>query len=817
MGWSKFKNTNYCKYRNMFVDREEIINLFEQEYEKLKDNSEYFKVISIYGIGENRKSYLIEKLLQIPQNDTYKSKIITINMDIMHSADIFDNLVKVRKQIEASCLYFDYSLILLWDIYKIEKLDEDFMRRIKGNFLDILNMTESGLSVVCPTIGFENILSVFRGNILPKLQQHLMQPAIFEEITTRFQKSPQQLYEFMPHLLGLDLAEITKKHRLIAFFDSYERYLIDHDDWLKELIGSVEKGLFLVASREKLDWSNNEEELYPYRLQELPSSQAELVLKTNLSPNHYNLIDTILDKTQCVPLFIELAINIYRKISMENSDEISTEFWMIKDKSDFIKRFLYHLPETEQEVVLILSVVRIFNADIFEWIVRDLSLNCTVLKYYDICRLCLVNILKEDDQFLKLHDVFTANALKFISSSKKQRILHSYSSYVGQRGIATLSHKQLTILFRNLLSLSSNIVFTIPDIEYLCDIFFVLYENNCSPELYEWIKKISSSTLSVFRNFVEIIYTEKVDAKRSYELSVSFNASAQLGRHRKSFELIQNYAHAISGNYEDFSSVTEKMYNELQTKDVLCWYYGKTKIYYADHLMLHGKFIQALQIFEEYTQELEMYPRKKGDYFEARKQSAHCRRFNMLLDEATSIYQELANDYVNSKGLIVYVLTNLCETNCYFHPNIVFDIATEAIRLSEYLNRPKEKAKIYYSLAIANLHNRNYDVAKVCIDKSIALNEEAHYPSGILFAYMAKAFWEYAQTEHISTLIQEQINAILTQNFVYQYFELPLCIMKKNTDMLNQLQYKYEWIDFWYTVRQYENFLSSISSHLHDS
>lgn len=94
-------------------------------------------------------------------------------------------------------------------------------------------------------------------------------------------------------------------------------------------------------------------------------------------------------------------------------------------------------------------------------------------------------------------------------------------------------------------------------------------------------------------------------------MSVSFNASAQLGRHRKSFELIQNYAHAISGNYKDFSSVTEKMYNKLQTKDVLCWYYGKTKIYYADHLMLHGKFIQALQIFEEYTQELEMYPQKK--------------------------------------------------------------------------------------------------------------------------------------------------------------------------------------------------------------
>lgn len=418
MSWSKFKNIDYYKYRSMFVDREEIINLFKNEYKELKLNPEYFKVIGIYGIGGIGKSYLIEKLLEIPKNDDFDSEIITVNMDIMHSADIFDNLVKVRKQIEVSCLYFDYSLILLWDIYKIEKLDEDFMRKIKGNFLDVLNMADSGLSAIYPTVGFENILSLFRSNVLPKLQQHFMKPSIFEEINTRFQKSPQQLYEFMPHLLGLDLANLAKKHRLIAFFDSYECYLVDHDDWLKELIGSIEHGLFLVASREKLEWSDDENELYPYKLQELPTTQAELVLKASLSPSHYNLIDTIINKTQCVPIFIELAINVYKNISMDNPEEITSEFWMIEEKSDFIKRFLYHLPETDQEIVMILSVVRIFNVDIFEWIVRDLNLNCSVLKYHDICKLCLINMLKEDDQFLKLHDVFTANALKFISTQK---------------------------------------------------------------------------------------------------------------------------------------------------------------------------------------------------------------------------------------------------------------------------------------------------------------------------------------------------------------------------------------------------------------
>lgn len=799
----------------MFVDREEILCLFQEEFEKLKIDPEYFKVISIYGIGGIGKSYLIEKLIQIPKKDEFETKIIIINMDIMHSTDIFDNLVKVRKQIKVSCPYFDYSLILLWDIYKIEKLDEDFMIKIKGNYLDLLNIADSGLSAICPTIGFENILSIFRSNILPKLQQHFMQPAIFEEMNSRFQKSPQQLYEFMPHLLGLDLANIARKHRLIAFFDSYERYLIDHDDWLKELIGSIEHGLFIVASREKLDWTDNKEELYPYKLQELPSTQAELILKTSLSPTHYRLIDTIIDKTQCVPIFIELAINLYKKISIENPNEIATEFWMIKDESDFIKRFLHHLPEADQEIVMILSVIKIFNTDIFEWIVRDLNLNCSVLKFHDICKLCLINMLKEDDQFLKLHDVFTANALTFISLSKKQRILHSYSSYISQRGLVILSQKQLTILFCNLLSLSSDIDFTISDIENLCDIFFVLYESNCSPELYEWIMRTSSVSLSIFRNFIDIIYTEKVDAQKSYELSLSFNSGLLLGKHKKSFELIQNYAHAISGNYENFSSITEKKYYELETKDIMCWYYGKTKIYYADHLMLHGQFIQALHVFEEYAQELEKFPRKTGDYFEVRKQSAHCKRFNMLLDEASSIYQKLADEFVNSKGLLVYVLANLCETNCYFQPELVFDIAPEAIRLSEFLNRPKEKAKVYYSLAIASLHKRDYDSAKKYIDESILLSEGAHYPSGILFALMAESFWEYAQNGYISTAIQYRIKSILEQGLVYQYFELPLCIMKENTIAVHQLKYKYQWIDFSYTVKQYEKFISFISTQEH--
>lgn len=114
------------------------------------------------------------------------------------------------------------------------------------------------------------------------------------------------------------------------------------------------------------------------------------------------------------------------------------------------------------------------------------------------------------------------------------------------------------------------------------------------------------------------------------------------------------------------------------------------------------------------------------------------------------------------------------------------------------------------------MHNRNYNVSKQYIDKSIGINNEANYPSGILFALMARAYLEYAQENQISVYTQKQIKSILKQGLVYQYFELPLCIMKRDDDTLKQLEHKYQWVNFSYTVKQYKEFLSAISKHFHN-
>lgn len=76
---------------------------------------------------------------------------------------------------------------------------------------------------------------------------------------------------------------------------------------------------------------------------------------------------------------------------------------------------------------------------------------------------------------------------------------------------------------------------------------------------------------------------------------------------------------------------------------------------------------------------------------------------------------------------------------------------------------------------------------------------------------MAEAFLNYAQNGCISMPVQHRITDILKQGLVYQYFQLPLSIMKADIDAIKHLQYKYQWIDFSYTVKQYKKFLDSIS------
>ena len=92
----------------------------------------------------------------------------------------------------------------------------------------------------------------------------------------------------------------------------------------------------------------------------------------------------------------------------------------------------------------------------------------------------------------------------------------------------------------------------------------------------------------------------------------------------------------------------------------------------------------------------------------------------------------------------------------------------------------KNKAKILYSLAIANTVKKHYRSAEKYIRESIEINQADGYISGELFAYMAQAYLDYAQRGVVSNQTLSEITMRLDKYGVYRFFELPLALMAQD-------------------------------------
>ncbi|MCI8404424.1 MAG: hypothetical protein HFE49_05930 [Clostridia bacterium] len=254
MSWSKYIDENYEDEFCTFVDRDEILKIIKNKYNFLLKKSEYFNVVNIFGIGGIGKSRLIKKIIDELKIIDNTPICFYINMEIMNSSEMFENLIKLRKQINKKCYYFDYAILLLWDELRIDKENIEFMNLIKTEFLDLINIADSYIPY---TPGIENIINIIN-KFLPQIyNKFFLDENIFQIIKKKRQQSLQKLYEFLPHLLGLDIRNISNTKKIITFFDSYEAYVIDHDDWLEELLGTIKAGLHIIASRERLDWEDN--------------------------------------------------------------------------------------------------------------------------------------------------------------------------------------------------------------------------------------------------------------------------------------------------------------------------------------------------------------------------------------------------------------------------------------------------------------------------------------------------------------------------------------------------------------------------------
>lgn len=812
----------YPKEIHKFVDRKEIRNIIMYEIEHRMMGENYFKVISIFGFGGMGKTCLVNEISEQIHDLNKGYRICSISFEIQNNNQYLENLVKICKLYNKPCILFSYGLMRYWNKTAITQLNTAFMNKISSSFLtdflDALHETGSSsffpIAEEMPTIpSVSNTLDCI-GKIL-KTVKEVPYRNEFNKINS---SDTETLLKNLPILLAMDIFhnEYEKKPKkpLIFIFDSYQQSTpySESVEWLLKLIGTIHRGLFIVTSREKLLWDDPEKDILPYHLQVYPEEEARLYLESSIPSAGTEIIDEILMNTQCVPIYIDLAIDVYKKEYDIHAGNIVDKS-LFADRESLVLHFINHLKPEWQQTIMDLAVIRVFNYDIFCYMVKELNINCPIHDYSEIINVSLMHYVENAHNLVKIHDIFCKNILKVLSPTVKNDVLYKYLDYIITREAFKQYDNQagcLIAFFINILNIETDfsIHSTFPQklIERTLDLFFMLWNIQATFSMPSPAAQYSNS-LNDMLNFINAIFTKSKSTQYAIEYLNKIENPNCFGYHIISYEIFKRYTLSLTGDYKTLKTTLMTYQENLNSESETRWYYTQIKLYLADYFTMEGKFLTANDILCQLEQMLDNSIFTTNNYFYIKRYKGHIFRFNFFIDQACREYDKVLKHPSCSSAMKAYIYTNLIESNCYFKPKYVFKYFNKALTAVKEEHQIKNEAKLYYSRAISNIVSHRYKQAQKDINRSLFLNRKDGYQSGELFAYMAQAYLEYSLKGHISKNTLRAIKRMFVNNMVYEYFLLPLAIMLHDTKMLELCNAKYEWFDFNYTVQCYNDFL----------
>lgn len=339
-----------------FIDRKEICSLIRNAYKECSKDSTYFKILCLYGIGGIGKSRILKENINSMANPIY------ITLEITHRDDLLDILIKFRKALPKKYSYplFDYAMLILWNNLNVSQLNDEFLTFTKSNIVEFLKTTLdvslswfTGLSIASI---IELLFKAY--DKLKKIYNSYQVNKILDNINNM---QTYDLLKSLPFLLGKDIQRVFLNKSLIMVVDAFKNYsqnINDASSWLISIIQNIHYGFFIITSREKINLPRNLEKYSICKeIVELPKNEVrdELLKQYKEYPE---LVENIITTTDCIPIYLDLAIKTVAKMSEK---KISKNQIYFKEKDDIIHQFLVHLSEQEQKSIMILSIVQIFD------------------------------------------------------------------------------------------------------------------------------------------------------------------------------------------------------------------------------------------------------------------------------------------------------------------------------------------------------------------------------------------------------------------------------------------------------------------------
>ncbi len=800
-----------------FEDRESLIKDVKSYYQSMINEKPFFQIVSISGMGGIGKTRLINELIFILKSNSMndsKQVILSITLEISGNDYYLNALAQLRSQIKEICPIFDYAFLVYWKRTQITVLDDSFMKIFEKQWKDASKWIGSMFAVPIKMASLSlDVIFEFIEKSFDYLKEKYYASFFSKHSKKISEYTNEDLKECLAGFLGMDMNRLFYDKNLCVFVDSYERYPSRKDtDWLMDLMEQTNTGLFFIAGREAITYPKEiKKYVKPKSLDSLPEENASELLESYLPNVKPNVIQHLLDITDCIPIYLDLAIGTYKNVVA--SEEVFDEniFFMYKNKEELTKAFFSHLKESHQNFLLTLSFLQLFDQGIYSYIVT-LCPESSITDYQDIQSLSIITNVENDSDFFKVHDVLNTNVIAIIEENIRKLLFCKYLEYIVSTTILYASDTQKIILYKHILHMivKNKFVLKQKETELVLDLFFSLKQTLRTLLPTEALEINTYDPLSEINYLTKAVSYERENTvtRLEYLNHIDFENNS-LGKHNKSLNIIHGFLTMWAGDNQPLVQYLSQSYPLLKDTEIREWYYAQTVIFWADHLTITGKFKTAQKVLLNFGEKLKEFPEQENSIFQTKRHTGHLFRFNMLLEDANEQYFSTMDsaDHFNNFYQEIYIVTNICETNCYLKPEVVYKYCYNGLQLGKNIKDLKSQAKIYYSMGIASLHTKQYKRAKKYIRKSMYFDTLDGYKLGVLSSLLADIYLQFALGKSIKSIAFENL---LSQVTVYGFQILPLAIIKKNTAKIESVRDQYEWIDYTKTVQIFEKFLAII-------
>ncbi len=795
-----FINTNKSKVSNrIFLDREDIFELIEKNVRIYNEQTDFFKLFAFYGMGGIGKSQLIKKIHSVYHDSN--QILYYYPLEILSHETIPSILLCIRREFNYTP-HFDYALFRYWDFISCDRIDRKNLYSISQKILARMGkLFDSTLGR--GLLDTEQIVS----KIITLCEEKVITDEERQIVSELLQDKIENLYIYLVENLAVDIQNELGGLKYMFLFDAYDLGRNNYKfDWLKYFINSFEIGMFFVTSREPLDWFDNSNidkcVIENRSLECIPKSEVQKYLEDQNYTQEQ--IDFIIEKTDCIPLYLDLAIAMDKRTLFSANSVIGFD-----SKEDLVKNLLSHLNPEEQLIIDYLSVINLFNETIYDNAIKFNNLSLQKYPFSDFEKSTIVRYVEQFNGLYKIHTVLAHNISFFVNTKVRTKIIDNYLTVVHARILPDVNFyddiKYNLIINIYRLIENENMVISEHQSEKLIELFFYLVDRSYGNDFYNYINSINNKKKSNLVYIYEYIIGKTTRGSNIVsglrQLQNIPISECNFGKHKKSLICDINYLLSISGRYSDAEKRMNKFAASLTDAEKNERYYIKGMIYYCDMQMLCGKFKSAvidLELLSNHVTDEKLL-------YEIQKASGHCYRFNFLFDTAMEYYSKTNASPYN----IAYYLTVCCETYCYYRPQKVFDYYDKAIEENQKYKNHNNLGKIYYSMAIAMLLTHDAQQAKRYIQKAYFEFTKTKYHAGNLFTMIAEAYIEYSETQNISSKtilkVKKQLKKI---DFIYEYLLLPLYVIRRNQDRIEYFRMKYEWFSFDITLKNIKNFLA---------